>query len=41
MGVLLWLKDHVPDIVRGLLTTDVGLAMPNVYKNKDDPVANY
>ena len=40
-GALLWLKSNVPGIPDGPMTTDVGLAMPEIYKNRDDPVASY
>ena len=40
-GVLLWLQQNVPNIPRGPLTTDVGLAMPDVYKNRADPTKSY
>ena len=40
-GVLLWLRKHVPNIPKGPLTTDVGLAMPDEYKNRSDPTASY
>lgn len=40
-GALLWLRDNVPEIPDGPLTADVGLAMPEVYKNRDDPVLSY
>lgn len=40
-GVLLWLKEHVPDVPLGPLTTDVGLAMPDKYKDRDNPTASY
>ncbi len=40
-GVLLWLKDNVPDIPSGPLTVDVGLAMPEEYKNRSDPTGSY
>lgn len=40
-GVLLWLKDNVPNIPCGPVTTDVGLAMPDVYKDRTDPTESY
>lgn len=40
-GVLLWLREHVPDIPLGQLTTDVGLAMPDKYKDRNNPTASY
>lgn len=40
-GVLLWLKHHVPDIPAGRITADVGLAMPDEYKNRNDVVGSY
>jgi hypothetical protein len=40
-GVLLWLKEHYPDIPEGPMTKDVGLAMPEKYKNREDPVQSY
>ena len=40
-GVLLWLKNHVPDIPAGPLTTDVGLAMPDEYKDRNDIIGSY
>jgi hypothetical protein len=40
-GVLIWLKQHLPNIPDGPLTTDVGLAMPEIYKNRSDPTMSY
>ena len=41
-GILLWLKENVPiNIYEGPMTMDVGLAMPEMYKNRDDPVQSY
>lgn len=40
-GVLLWLKENIPEIPSGLLTTDVGLAMPNKYKDRANPTESY
>ncbi len=40
-GVLLWLKQNVPNIPRGPLTPDVGLAMPEKYKDRNDPTSSY
>ena len=41
-GVLIWLKVHVPSCISvGPLTTDVGLGMPNIYKNRADPTQSY
>ncbi len=40
-GVLLWLKNYIPDIPCGQLTEDIGLAMPEEYKDRSDPVASY
>ena len=40
-GVLLWLKHNVPDIPPGSITRDVGLAMPNEYKNRNDVIGSY
>ncbi len=40
-GVLLWLEDHLPDIPVGPMTTDVGLAMPDAYKDRTDPTESY
>ena len=41
-GILLWLKKNVPNnIPEGPMTKDVGLAMPDIYKNRDDPVQSY
>ena len=40
-GALLWLKSNIPDIPDGPMTRDVGLAMPEVYKDRGDPVLSY
>ena len=41
-GILLWLKENVPkNIPEGTMTMDVGLAMPEIYKDRDDPVQSY
>ena len=40
-GVLLWLKHNYPNIPKGPLTADVGLAMPEIYKNRGDPTQSY
>ena len=40
-GALLWLKDNIPDIPNGYMTTDVGLAMPEKYKDRSDPTQSY
>lgn len=40
-GVLLWLSVNFPDIPNGLLTQDVGLAMPDEYKDRDSPTSSY
>ena len=40
-GVILWLKDNIPRIPDGPLTTDVGLAMPDVYKDRSNPTESY
>ncbi len=40
-SVLLWLKANVPCIRKCPMTTDVGLGMPDKYKDGDDPVASY
>lgn len=41
-GILLWLKENVPkNIVEGPMTMDIGLAMPEIYKDRDDPVQSY
>ena len=41
-GILQWLKENVPkNIPTGPMTKDVGLAMPDIYKNRDDPVQSY
>ena len=40
-GVLLWLKENLPDIPHGTLTTDVGLAMPEKYKDRSNPTESY
>ena len=40
-GVLLWLQENFPSIPHGPLTTDVGLAMPDVYKDRSNPTESY
>jgi hypothetical protein len=40
-GVLLWLKENIPPIHVGPMTKDVGLAMPDVYKDRSDPTRSY
>ena len=40
-GALLWLGSNIPDIPNGPMTADVGLAMPDIYKNREDPVMSY
>ena len=40
-GALLWLQHNIPNILSGPMTTDVGLAMPDVYKDRDDPTGSY
>lgn len=40
-GVLLWLKRNIPGIPDGPITTDVGLAMPDIYKNRSNPTHSY
>lgn len=40
-GVLLWLKYNVPNIPVGPMTVDVGLAMPEKYKDRSDPTGSY
>jgi len=40
-GTLLWLKANVPNIPTGPLTKDVGLAMPDKYKDRDDVTGSY
>ena len=41
-GILLWLKENVPkNIPEEPMTMDVGLAMPEIYKDRDDPVQSY
>ena len=40
-GVLLWLKEKIPNIPEGPMTTDVGLAMPDIYKNRGNPTKSY
>lgn len=40
-GILLWLRDNYPDIPKGPMTEDVGLAMPDGYKDRGDPVQSY
>lgn len=40
-GALLWLKNNIPDIPDGPITTDVGLAMPEIYKDRSNPTLSY
>ena len=40
-GVLLWLSVNLPDISGGPLTRDVGLAMPDEYKDRNNPTSSY
>lgn len=40
-GALLWLKENIPNIPNGPMTTDVGLAMPEKYKNRENPTLSY
>jgi hypothetical protein len=40
-GVLLWLRDNTPSIPVGPLTSDVGLAMPEIYKDRMNPTLSY
>ena len=41
-GILLWLKESVlKNIPEGTMTMDIGLAMPEIYKNRDNPVQSY
>jgi hypothetical protein len=40
-GTLLWLRNNVPNILDDLMTTDVGLSMPDKYKDRSDPVGSY
>ena len=40
-GVLLWLKSNIPNIPDGPITKDVGLAMPEIYKNRSNPTYSY
>ena len=40
-GALLWLKDNIPDIPDGPMTTDTGLAMPDKYKDRSNPTLSY
>ena len=40
-GALLWLKDNIPDIPGGPMTADVGLAMPDKYKDRSNPTLSY
>jgi hypothetical protein len=40
-GVLLWLKHNIPNIPNGPITKDVGLAMPDIYKNRSNPTYSY
>lgn len=40
-GALLWLRMNIPDIPDGPITKDVGLAMPDTYKDRSDPVKSY
>jgi hypothetical protein len=40
-GALLWLKNNIPDILGGPMTTDIGLAMPDKYKYRNNPTLSY
>lgn len=40
-SVLLWLKANVPSIPAGPITEDVGLGMPEKYKDRSDPTGSY
>ena len=41
-GILLWLKENIPKrIPEEPMTMDVGLAMPEIYKDRNDPVQSY
>lgn len=40
-GVLMWLLSNVPDIPNGPPTQNVGLAMPEKYKDRDNPTLSY
>lgn len=40
-GALLWLKENIPNIPNGPMTTDVGLAMPEKYKDRSNPTLSY
>ena len=40
-GALLWLKENIPNIPNVPMTTDVGLAMPEKYKNRENPTLSY
>ena len=41
-GILLWLKENVPkNIPERTMTMDIGLAMPEIYKDREDPVQSY
>ena len=40
-GVLLWLRHNISDIPEGPVTADVGLAMPEKYKDRADPTGSY
>ena len=40
--ILLWLKYNVPkNIPEGPMTMDIGLAMPEIYKDRNNPVQSY
>lgn len=40
-GCLLWLQQHEPPLPHRGLTTNIGLAMPEEFKNRRDPVKSY
>ena len=40
-GTLLWLQQNIPSIPVDSLTKDVGLAMPNKYKDRSNPTLSY
>ena len=40
-GALLWLNNNIPDIPNGPMTADVGLAMPEKYKDRSNPTLSY
>lgn len=41
-GILMWLKKNVPESIhKKPMTMDIGLAMPEIYKNRDNPVQSY